>query len=181
VDCDDTSGMRPLLDQLAVDVVAHSVLAEVTALAEQADTLTDGELRARLLGCWARLSQVCRRGAAPPAVSESPAGYRRDHRRSRYPAGSTIHHARAGERDRAVSPTARPPTERWLDVHGTPITVGARVEQTSVDIELGALRSRLGTQGDVLRCSATRLVVRFEGETRLARIRPPLLRVVVDW
>jgi hypothetical protein len=63
-------------------------------------------------------------------------------------------------------------------VEDTPITVGARVEQASVDIELGALRSRLGKRGLVLRRSATRLVVRFEGETALARIQPQLLRVV---
>jgi hypothetical protein len=30
----------------------------------------------------------------------------------------------------------------------------------------------------VLRCSVTRLVVRFEGETTLTRIRPHLLRVI---
>lgn len=74
--------------------------------------------------------------------------------------------------------TVQPPGERWRDVEGTPITVGARVEQTDVDIERGALRSRLGKQGLVLRRSATRLVVRFDGETALARIQPQLLRVV---
>jgi hypothetical protein len=46
------------------------------------------------------------------------------------------------------------------------------VEQTGVDLQLGTLRSRLGKQGLVLRRSATRLVVRFEGETALARIQP---------
>jgi hypothetical protein len=51
-------------------------------------------------------------------------------------------------------------------------------QQTGVDLQLGALRSRLGTRGQVLRRSATRLVVRFEGETALARIQPELLRVV---
>jgi len=76
-----------------------------------------------------------------------------------------------------MSGTAQPPGERWRDANGTPIMVGARVEQTSVDIELGALCSRLGKQGQVLRRSATRLVVRFEGETALARIQPQLLRV----
>jgi hypothetical protein len=72
----------------------------------------------------------------------------------------------------------RPPDKRWLDANGTPITVGAVVEQTQVDIELGALRSRHGKQGQVIRRSATRLVVRLHGETRLTSIRPELLRVV---
>lgn len=42
-------------------------------------------------------------------------------------------------------------------------------------VELGALRSRVGKQGHVLRRSATRLVVRFDGETRLARIQPMVI------
>jgi hypothetical protein len=77
-----------------------------------------------------------------------------------------------------VNGTIRPPEQRWLDEHGTPITVGAMVEQTGIDIELGALRSRQGKHGQVIRRSATRLVVRFHGERRLARIQPQLLRVV---
>ncbi len=79
-----------------------------------------------------------------------------------------------------MSGTAQPPDDRWLDVDGAPIPVGAVVEQTGIDTELGALRSRLGKQGQVLCRSATRLVVRFDGETRLARIQPHLLRVVVN-
>ena len=74
--------------------------------------------------------------------------------------------------------TIRPPDQRWLDAEGIPITVGAVVEQTGMDIEAGALRSRAGKQGQVVRRSATRLVVRFYGESRLARIQPELLRVV---
>jgi hypothetical protein len=77
-----------------------------------------------------------------------------------------------------VNPTIRPPDQRWLDAEGTPITVGAVVEQTGMDIEAGALRSRVGNQGQVVRRSATRLVVRFHGESRLTRIQPELLRVV---
>ena len=73
---------------------------------------------------------------------------------------------------------ARAAYDPWRDVEGTPITVGARVEQASVDIELGALRSRVGKHAVVLRRSATRLVVRFQGETRPARIQPQLLKVV---
>jgi hypothetical protein len=79
-----------------------------------------------------------------------------------------------------MSGTTGSPDEQWRDVDGTLITVGARVEQTDVNTELGALRSRLGKQGLVLRRSATRLVVRFDGESALARIRPELLRVLGD-
>lgn len=53
-----------------------------------------------------------------------------------------------------------------------------QVEQTQVGTELGALRSRLGKRGVVLRRSASRLVVRFDGETTLTRIRPHLVRVL---
>jgi hypothetical protein len=70
-----------------------------------------------------------------------------------------------------MSGKARPAYDRWPDVDGRPVPLGARIEQTGVDAELGALRSRLGKQGQVLRRSATRLVVRFEGETALTRIR----------
>jgi hypothetical protein len=58
-----------------------------------------------------------------------------------------------------VSPAARPPGERWPDARGGPIPVGAVVEQTGVDIDLGALGSRLGKHGVVLRRGATRLVL----------------------
>jgi hypothetical protein len=54
----------------------------------------------------------------------------------------------------------------------------AVVEQTGVDLQLDALRSRLDKQARVLRRSATRLVVRFEGETALTRIQPHLLRLL---
>jgi hypothetical protein len=77
-----------------------------------------------------------------------------------------------------VSAPARADRDPWRDADGTPIPVGAVVEQTGVDLQLGALRSRLGKRGRVLRRSATRLVVRFEGETALARVQPHLLRVV---
>jgi ribosomal protein L37AE/L43A len=54
--------VRPLLEQLAEDVAARAVLREVIALRELAPTLTDRELRARLIRCLARLDQVCRHG-----------------------------------------------------------------------------------------------------------------------
>ncbi len=79
---------------------------------------------------------------------------------------------------RAVSGTACPSGELGRDVESTPITVGARVEQTGVNAEWGALHSRLGKQGTALGRSATMLVVRFEGDTALTRIRPHLVRVV---
>ena len=79
---------------------------------------------------------------------------------------------------RAVNGRVRPVLDSWRDVDGTSIPVGAQVEQIEVDAELGALYSRLGKQSQVLRRSATRLVVRFEGETTLTRIRPHLVRVV---
>ncbi|MGH3804056.1 MAG: hypothetical protein ACRDTD_28770 [Pseudonocardiaceae bacterium] len=69
--------LRPFLDQLAVDVAARAVLREVTTLAEQADTLTQGERRARLIGCLARLDQVCCHSAA---ASGFPAGRRSNQR-----------------------------------------------------------------------------------------------------
>ncbi|HET9253778.1 MAG TPA: hypothetical protein VFO16_01070 [Pseudonocardiaceae bacterium] len=56
---------RPFLDQLIEDLAALEVLRDVLALKEQADTLTDGRLLARLIGCLARLDQICRRSAAP--------------------------------------------------------------------------------------------------------------------
>ncbi|MGH8922818.1 MAG: hypothetical protein ACRD0H_31505 [Actinomycetes bacterium] len=74
--------------------------------------------------------------------------------------------------------TARPPYDPWRDVDGTPIPVGARVEQVAVATEHGALSGRLGTRGVVLRRSATRLVVRFAGQRELARIHPHLVRVI---
>ncbi|MGH3695871.1 MAG: hypothetical protein ACRDRX_18090 [Pseudonocardiaceae bacterium] len=77
-----------------------------------------------------------------------------------------------------VNRQTRPADDLWRDAEGTPIPVDAHIEQTGIDAELGALRSRLGKRGRVLRRSATRLVVRFEDETTLTRIRPHLVRVV---
>ena len=54
--------VRAFLEQLAEDVAARAVLREVIALRELAPTLTDGQLRTRLIGCLARLDQVCRYG-----------------------------------------------------------------------------------------------------------------------
>lgn len=68
--------------------------------------------------------------------------------------------------------------DRWRDVDGTHVPVGARVEQTGTDARRGALRSRLHAQGQVTSRGATRLVVRFDGETTPVSIRPHLVRVI---
>lgn len=54
------------------------------------------------------------------------------------------------------------------------------VQQTDIDAQLGALRSRPGKRGRAPRCSAARLVVRFEGETALTRIRPHLVQFLPE-
>jgi ribosomal protein L37AE/L43A len=66
--------VRPWLVQLAEDLAALAVLQEITTLADQADTLTTGQLRVRLLTWWVRLDEVCR----PSAASGFPAGHRPD-------------------------------------------------------------------------------------------------------
>jgi hypothetical protein len=75
---------------------------------------------------------------------------------------------------RPVSGRARAVLESWRDVDGgLPSRSAAALSRPGVDTKLGALRSRLDEQGQVLRRSTTRLVVRFEGETTLIHIRPP--------
>lgn len=68
--------------------------------------------------------------------------------------------------------------DRWRDVDGTHVAVGARVEQTETDARLGALRSRLSWRGQVTGRGATRVVVRFDGEDQTVSIRPHLVRVI---
>jgi hypothetical protein len=68
--------------------------------------------------------------------------------------------------------------DRWRDVNGTHVPVGARVEQTETDARMGALRSRLYRRGQVTNRGATRLVVRFDGEDQTVSIRPHLVRVI---
>ncbi|MGH3973910.1 MAG: hypothetical protein ACRDS9_11395, partial [Pseudonocardiaceae bacterium] len=68
--------------------------------------------------------------------------------------------------------------DRWRDVEGTHVRVGARVEQTETDPRMGALRSRLYRRGQVTSRGATRLVVRFDGEDQMVSIRPRLMRFV---
>ena len=68
--------------------------------------------------------------------------------------------------------------DRWRDVDGTHVPVGARVEQTVTDARMGALRSRLHRQGQVISRCTTRLVVRFDSEDRTVSIRPHLVRII---
>ncbi len=82
-----------------------------------------------------------------------------------------------------MSGRARPPYNPWRDVNGTPIPVGARVEQVAVAKEHGAVADRLHQDGVVISLGSlsgrgSRLRVRFDGETEPASIRPHLLRVV---
>lgn len=67
--------------------------------------------------------------------------------------------------------------DRWRDVDGTHVPVGARVQQVEVHAGLGALRFRLNRCGEVIGRGATRLVVRFDGEEQVVSIRPHLVRV----
>lgn len=53
---------RELLHELAAEMVGRSALQEIIALREQVDTLTQGQLFARLVSCLARLDAVCRHG-----------------------------------------------------------------------------------------------------------------------
>ncbi len=50
-----------------------------------------------------------------------------------------------------MSGRARPAYDPWRDVDGTPIPVGARVEQVAVAKEHGALSARLHQRGEVIR------------------------------
>ncbi|HEY6425100.1 MAG TPA: hypothetical protein VIY28_18045 [Pseudonocardiaceae bacterium] len=77
-----------------------------------------------------------------------------------------------------MSGRARRAYDRWRDVNGTHVPVGARVEQTATDARMGALRSRLHARGQVTSKGATRLVVRFDGEDQTVSIRPHLVRVI---
>lgn len=86
---------------------------------------------------------------------------------------------RRGHRNHAVSGRARG-YDRWRDVEGTHVPVGARVEQAATDARMGALRSRLGQRGQVTGRGTTRLRVRFDGEDQTVSIRPHLVRVIEE-
>jgi hypothetical protein len=68
--------------------------------------------------------------------------------------------------------------DRWRDMNGTHVPVGAWVEQTETDARAGALKSRLYRRGLVTSRGATRLIVRFDGEDQTVSIRPHLVRLI---
>lgn len=71
--------------------------------------------------------------------------------------------------------------DRWRDVNGTHVPVGARVKQADVDARMSAPCSRLHQhqQGEVISRGTTRLVVRFDGNDTPVSIRPHLVRMVM--
>jgi hypothetical protein len=78
-----------------------------------------------------------------------------------------------------VTPSVTVPTrrtqriyDRWRDMDRTHVAVGALVEQTETEARGGALRSRLYRRRQMTSQSATRLVVRFDGEDQTVTIRP---------
>jgi hypothetical protein len=94
------------------------------------------------------------------------------------PSGQNLYLAEAVMSLQGRGRRRRPAYDPWRDAAGVSIPPGARVEQVLVDRPHGALASRLGKQGEVIRRSrASRLVVRFDGETQPVGIRPDLVRV----
>lgn len=82
-----------------------------------------------------------------------------------------------------MSPRARPAYDPWRDVDGTPIPVGALVEQVAAAQEHGARSARLRQRGEVIRRGQRgrghlRLYVRFPDEEQPVSIRPHLVRVL---
>jgi hypothetical protein len=67
----------------------------------------------------------------------------------------------------------------WRDADGAPIPQHCRIEQIDVGKKHGALPSRLHKQGQVLGRGTTRLIVQFDDEDKVARIRPHLVRVLM--
>ena len=81
-----------------------------------------------------------------------------------------------------MSPPPKKIYDRWRDDQGTHIPVGCRVEQTHIEAQYGALRSRLNKQAIVISHGrghrGNRLYVQFNGENQQVSIRPHLVRVV---
>jgi hypothetical protein len=71
----------------------------------------------------------------------------------------------------------RPVYDPWRDADGAPIPQQCRIEQVAVDKERGALPSRLHKRGQVLGRGTTRVIVQFDDEPTVVRIRPYLVRV----
>lgn len=72
----------------------------------------------------------------------------------------------------------RPVYDPWRDADGAPIPQQCRIEQVVVDKERGALPSRLHKHGQVLGRGTTRVIVQFDDEPTVVRIRPYLVRVL---
>jgi hypothetical protein len=70
------------------------------------------------------------------------------------------------------------PYDPWRDADGAPIPQRGRVEQVAVGKGHGALPSRLHKRGHVLGRGLTRLIVQFDEEDTVVRIRPHLVRVL---
>ncbi len=66
----------------------------------------------------------------------------------------------------------------WRDADGAPIPQQCRIEQVAVGKSHGALPSRSHRQDQVLGRGLTRLIVRFDDERNVVRIRPHLVRVL---
>jgi len=66
----------------------------------------------------------------------------------------------------------------WRDAEGTHISLRSRVEQVAVDIEQGALPSRLHQQGQVVSRGTYLVHVIFDHSNQLTALRPHLLRVL---
>lgn len=66
----------------------------------------------------------------------------------------------------------------WRDADGVPIPQQCRIEQVAVGKSHGALPSRSHKRGQVLGRGLTRLIVRFDDEDDVVRIRPHLVRVL---
>lgn len=78
---------------------------------------------------------------------------------------------------RAMSAVRARRYDRWRDVNGVHVPVGARVEQAEIDAHMGPPRSRLHARGQVRSRGTTRLVVRFNDDQTVS-IRPHLVRVL---
>ncbi|MGH4011290.1 MAG: hypothetical protein ACRDTH_24540 [Pseudonocardiaceae bacterium] len=72
----------------------------------------------------------------------------------------------------------RPPFNPWRDIDDTPIPQQCRIQQVEVSKNFGALPSRLHQQGQVIGRGQSRLIVRFDHENDLVRIRPHVVRVL---
>jgi hypothetical protein len=77
--------------------------------------------------------------------------------------------------DAAPGPPVQDP---WCDVEGRHVSLFCWVEQVAEHPEHGALFSRLNRRGEVLGRGPDVLYVRFEGESQLIGMPPPLVRLL---